>query len=459
MAKQPTGMFDYVSQAGKTFLNKGRQYTSPTPQRSGKTIDPSFFAGKTAAGGAPLASHQIPAAIQEAGPEAMSITDNIAATQPQMVTETQQPIENRGIDPRYMIQGGGPRIDLSGLFPERANKNYDPSKAIGGKNVPYQASGFFRGLMGDPANRKNIEAQLAQGAEWKQDARDQKIEERLLNRMREGDKPTQARFEATQLSNKESEANRVAAENKRIEAENKRIALEGERLGLTKQQIQDAKDAHTADLQLQRQQMLDRVTQNQAENDLQSNALAQRLSISNHPQMISLRDGGMGVMNPADGSISIVNPGTAGFGNTPGTPSTTKQVYPQVKAPVNPNPGGGGQVNRGTGATMGGPLVAPTRSGISLDGALGESTELPAGGGVRMGGPLPAPPQNTALIPRFMQGAGDVMGGAMTYATDPLRYAGKEMYKQLLSSGAQQDPEVLKRLKKREEESSPWDIQ
>jgi hypothetical protein len=78
-----------------------------------------------------------------------------------------------------------------------------------------------------------------------------------------------------------------------------------------------------------------------------------------------------------------------------------------------------------------------------------------------MGGPLPAsmPAENTALIPRFMQGAGDVMGGAMTYATDPLRYAGKEMYKQLFSSGAQQDPEVLKRLKKREEESSPWDIQ
>jgi hypothetical protein len=77
-----------------------------------------------------------------------------------------------------------------------------------------------------------------------------------------------------------------------------------------------------------------------------------------------------------------------------------------------------------------------------------------------MGGPLPTTaPQNTALVPRFMRGAGDVMGGVMTSATDPLRYAGKEMYRQLLSSGAQQDPEVLKRLKKREEESSPWDIQ
>ena len=458
------------------YQTQGGTHSVPVSGRHAPTIDPSLFSGKSAkkpptgeSGSGGLASRIVEGLSsggKGGGGESLPaqeydpVTDAESGEDPNAprgaTVETQQPIENRGGSARYMIQGGGPKIDLSFLVPERANKAFDPSKAIGGENLPFQESkgvgGFFRRMLGDESNQQNIAAQQAQGAEWREAAKEQKAEDRILNRMREADKPTQARFEATQTSNKESEANRVAAENKRI-------ALEGERVGLTKQQIQDAKDAHTAALQLQRQQMLDRVTQNQAENDLQSNALAQRLSISNHPQMISLRDGGMGVMNPADGSISIVNPGTAGFGNTPGTPSTTKQVYPQVKAPVNPNPGGGGQVNRGTGATMGGPLVAPTRSGISLDGALGESTELPAGGGVRMGGPLPAPPQNTALIPRFMQGAGDVMGGAMTYATDPLRYAGKEMYKQLLSSGAQQDPEVLKRLKKREEESSPWDIQ
>ena len=404
MAKQPTGMFDYVSQAGKTFLNKGRQYTSPTPRRTGATIDlsPLKTAPKGGAGG--LESRQIPAAIQEAGPEAMSVEGGEASMQPQMVTETQQPIENRGGSARYMIQGGGPRIDLSFLVPERANKAFDPSKAIGGENVPFQESrgvgGFFRRMLGDESNQQNIAAQQAQGAEWRQEAKELKAEERLLNRMREGDKPTQARFEATQLSNKESEANRVAAENKRIEAENKRIALEGERVGLTKQQIQDAKDARTADLQLQRQQMLNRVTQDQAENDYRTNALAQNLSISNKPQMISLRDGSMGVLNPVDGSISIVNPETPGFGNMPGTPSTTKQVYPQVKAPVNPNPGGGGQVDRGTGATLGGPLTTPTRSGISLGGALNEPTQLPPGGGVRMGGALPPPQAAVVTQPR-----------------------------------------------------------
>ena len=364
MAKQPTGMFDYVSQAGKTFLNKGRQYTSPTPRRTGATIDLSPLKTAPKGGSGGLESRQIPAAIQEAGPEAMSITDGEASMQPQMVTETQQPIENRGSSARYMIQGGGPRIDLSFLVPERANKAFDPSKAIGGENVPFQESkgvgGFFRRMLGDESNQQNIAAQQAQGAEWRQEAKELKAEERLLNRMREGDKPTQARFEATQLSNKESEANRVAAENKRLEAENKRIALEGERVGLTKQQIQDAKDARTADLQLQRQQMLNRVTQDQAENDYRTNALAQNLSISNKPQMIGLPGGGMGVMNPADGSISVVNPGTVGFGNMPGTAPTTRQVYPPLQ--FKPSGSGGGQVDRGTGATLGGPL--PVDAGV-----------------------------------------------------------------------------------------------
>ena len=358
-----------------------------------------------------------------------------------------------------MIQGGGPKIDLSFLVPERANKAFDPSKAIGGENVPFQESkgvgGFFRRMLGDESNQQNIAAQQAQGAEWRQEARDQKIEDRALNRMREADKPTQARFEATQLSNKESEANRVAAENKRIEAENKRIALEGERVGLTKQQIQDAKDAHTADLQLQRQQMLNRVTQDQAENDYRTNALAQNLSISNKLQMIGLRDGGMGVMNPADGSISIVNPETPGFGNMPGTPSTTRKVYPQDKAPVNPNPGGGGgQVNRGTGATLGGPLVAPTRSGISLGGALSEPSELPPGGGVRLSGALPPPQAAVVTQPRSATMADKLvnlpgMGGVldMGYYMTPERTARLEESKKL------QQAESLKRTRAMQEQA------
>lgn len=372
MAKQPTGMFDYVSQAGKTFLNKGRQYTSPTPRRTGATIDlsPLKTAPKGGAGG--LESRQIPAAIQEAGPEAMSVEGGEASMQPQMVTETQQPIENRGGSARYMIQGGGPKIDLSFLVPERANKAFDPSKAIGGENVPFQESkgvgGFFRRMLGDESNQQNIAAQQAQGAEWRQEAKELKAEERLLNRMREADKPTQARFEASQTASRESEANRVAAENKRLE-------LEGERVGLTKQQIEDARLDRIARLEAEKLERDARIEDMRTRNALADYTVGLNQLKSNQPQMIGLSGGGMGVFDPRSGSVSIVNPGTAGFGDKfPGTPSTTRQVYPPPQ--FKPSGSGGGQVDRTTGATLGGPLpvdagaavtpkvTAPPRSGL-----------------------------------------------------------------------------------------------
>ncbi len=336
-----------MTRSARSFL-PARQATIYRPGRRA-TIDPTL--GKKAAAGAPLASRQIPAAIQETGPEAMSITDGEASTQPQMVTETQQPIENRGESARYMIQGGGPRIDLSFLVPERANKAFDPSKAIGGENVPYQEStgvgGFFRRLLGDESNRMNIEAQQAQGAEWREAEKEAQREERLLNRMREADKPTQARFEASQTAAREAEANRVAAENKRLE-------LEGERLGLTKQQIEDARQDRIARLEAEKLERDARIEDMRNRNALADAVFGENRLKANQPQMIGLSGGGMGVMEPRSGSISIVNPGTAGFGNIPGTPSTTRQVYPPPQ--FKPSGSGGGQVDRTTGATLGGPL-------------------------------------------------------------------------------------------------------
>ena len=186
----------YMTRSARSFLPAQRPRIL-RPTRSSKTIDPSK--GKTAAAGAPLASREVAAPIQETGPEAMSIIDGEASTQPQMVTETQQPIENRGDSARYMLQTGGPRLDLSFLVPERVNPAYDPSKAIGGENVPYQESkgigGFFRRLLGDESNRMNIEAQQAQGAEWREAEKEAKAEERLLNRIREQNEPIQKRFD------------------------------------------------------------------------------------------------------------------------------------------------------------------------------------------------------------------------------------------------------------------------
>ena len=355
MAKSDLGM--YMTPSARSFL-RAQKPRILTPTRSSKTIDPS--SGKKAAAGAPLASRQVAASIQETGPEAMSITDGEASAQPQMVTETQQPIENRGDSARYMIQGGGPKIDLSFLVPERANKAFDPSKAIGGENVPYQESkgvgGFFRRLLGDESNRMNIEAQQAQGAEWREAEKEAQKEERLLNRMREADKPTQARFEASQTAAREAEANRVAAENKRLE-------LEGERLGLTKQQIEDARQDRIARLEAEKLERDARIEDMRTRNALADYTVGLNQLKSNQPQMIGLSGGGMGVFDPRSGSVSIVNPGTAGFGDKfPGTPSTTRQVYPPLQ--FKPSGSGGGQVDRTTGATLGGPL--PVDAGATV---------------------------------------------------------------------------------------------
>ena len=48
-----------------------------------------------------------------------------------------------------------------------------------------------------------------------------------------------------------------------------------------------------------------------------------------------------------------------------------------------------------------------------------------------------------------MQGAGEYLGGAATTATDPLRSIGTGLNRLLFNSQAQQDPEVLKRMKAR----------
>ena len=357
MAKSDLGK--YMTPSARSFL-RAQQPRILTPTRSSKTIDPSSFKGKKAAAGAPLASRQIAASIQETGPEAMSITDGEASAQPQMVTETQQPIENRGDSARYMIQGGGPKIDLSFLVPERANKAFDPSKAIGGENVPYQEStgvgGFFRRLLGDESNRMNIEAQQAQGAEWREAEKEAQKEERLLNRMREADKPTQARFEASQTAAREAEANRVAAENKRLE-------LEGKRVGLTERQIEEARLDRIARLEAEKLERDARIEDMRTRNALADYTVGLNQLKSNQPQMIGLSGGGMGVFDPRSGSVSIVNPGTAGFGDKfPGTPSTTRQVYPPPQ--FKPSGSGGGQVDRTTGATLGGPL--PVDAGAAV---------------------------------------------------------------------------------------------
>jgi len=465
MAKQPTGIFDYVSPSGRTFFNKGRQYTSPTPKRSGKTIDPSLFASKPAAGGAPLASRQIEAPIQEAGPEAMSITDGEASTQPQMVTETQQPIENRGGSARYMIQGGGPKIDLSFLVPERANKSFDPSKAIGGENLPFQESkgvgGFFRRMLGDESNQQNIAAQQAQGAEWRAEAAEQKKEERLLNRMREGDKPQAERF------------NRQLEENKAIRGEESatRLRERGEdtatRKGEREQDRTERLARQTVEDKAKAQERQDRLDQQLQENAFRDTQIGFQQTALNKPrfQITPTGQGGAIVFNESEG-IPVGTYGAPTMGEKIDPKTGAKSFGPMgggyepyvPKAKVPANLGGGGQVDRGTGATLGGPLTTPTRSGISLGGALNEPAELPPGGGVRLGGALPAPmtqaapavvtqPRSATLADQLVNLPG--MGAAldMGYYMTPERTA------RLEESKRQQQAESLKRTRAMQEQA------
>jgi hypothetical protein len=350
------------------------RYATPSysgPQRRA-TFDPSLLKGKgtTAAKGAPLASRQIAAPIQEAGPEAMSITDGEASTKPQMITETQQAIAQPGIDPRFIIQGNGPRIDLGGLFPERANPNYDPSKAIGGENVPYKPAGFFRSaFLGDPANRKNIEAQQAQGAKWEAEADEQQKEDRLLNRIREADKPQALRFD------------RQLAENKAIR--------EGEQTTRKAERAEDRADRlkrEADEAERQRQERADRMEQWRATNAINDADFGLRSHIAKQPRfgVHSTDKGGMTIFNQMTGEpLRTYTPGGPGMIKddkgkmVPGMTSGSWEDYvPPVTVPKNlaDSP----QVNRTTGATFGGPLL---------------DEKLPPGGGVRMGGALPSTPQ------------------------------------------------------------------
>jgi hypothetical protein len=311
MAKSDLEM--YMTPSAKGYL-KAQKPRVNVPQRRA-TIDPSLSKGKKAAAGAPLASHQIAAPIQETGPEAMSITDGEASTQPQMVTETQQPIENRGSSARYMIQGGGPKIDLSFLVPERANKAFDPSKAIGGENVPYQESkgigGFFRRMLGDESNRMNIEAQQAQGAEWREAEKEAKAEERLLNRIREQNEPIQKRFEEEMKYRRDKD---IRDEIKGYEDEAIKLAREG--------QEDILKDTDRAL----------RLAGEEEDRQLRARALDIQEKGLKPPRYTPL--GNTGLFQTPEGDLGVYEPEVMAIGKMPGRPAGIRMLPKPGSAPV-----------------------------------------------------------------------------------------------------------------------------
>lgn len=391
------------------------RYATPSysgPQRRA-TIDPSLFSGKgkTAVKGAPLASRPIEGGPALPSPQEYNpVIDAESGEDPNAPrVETQQPITQPGFDPRFMIQGGGPRIDLSGFFPERANTAYDPSKAIGGENVPYKPAGFFRSFLGDPANRKNIEAQQGQAAEWKADAA---LAKERQNRREDLDYEIDAR-------NKES-ARQFDIEQKRLADK----AIRDEIKGYDDEAVKLAREGNEAVLR-----DADMVRKEKADADklaLEERRVAAVEASVKKPRYQAIGDG---LFQTPEGDLAVFQPEVMRISDTmPGRPAGFRMLTGEGSKPP-PRSIGDVEVDRLTNK----PIVKP---------------------------PPPAPEvPNTALLPRFGRSVGETLGGVMTSATDPLRYAGTDIYKKLFSSGTEQDPEVLKRLKKRQEESSPWDIQ
>ena len=361
MAKQATGLFDYANRNTARAQNRtaGGTWSVPVAGRTGPTIDPSPLKSKTAAAGATLASRPI-----EGGPALPSnkaynpIIDAESGEDPNAPrVETQQPIENRGGSARYMIQGGGPKIDLSFLVPERANKAFDPSKAIGGENVPYQESkgvgGFLRRMLGDESNKQNIEAQQAQGAKWEaENARTKERAERkqdLLEEIDAREKGTNKRFDTTEA--RLTKSDETAARERQLDRD--RAFLEGNRTWISnedKARREEARDTATQGFQNRQ------VT------------LAEDVAKLPNFQGVSTGQGGVLLYDQKSGrpqgtfSQPTIGEVTDAKGNKSYVPTGGgyKPYVEPVKAPINPKPGSN-QVNRGDGTTLGGPL--PTDAG------------------------------------------------------------------------------------------------
>lgn len=446
-----------ASQINKYAQNIARaRYATPSyraPQRRA-TIDPTLFSGKKAAAGAPLASRPIEGGPALPSPQEYNpIIDAESGEDPNAPrVETQQPIENRGSSARYMLQTGGPRLDLSFLVPERVNPAFDPNKAIGGENVPYQESkgvgGFFRRLLGDESNRMNIEAQQAQGVEWKADAkaakeraeRKQDLEDEIALR----EKGPMERFKAEQkrLDDK-AIRDEIAAEN----AIDLALIKEGNEDIFRDIDMARKEVAADQDRQLRERQV--KVTE-----DLAKRPRYKTIQTEKGGATVIDEDTGKPIRTfhpPGVGNIKDPITGKDVIGMVPGR--WEEYELPTVPKDLPTSP----EVDRTTGAVPGVPPL---------------DTKLPPGGGVRMGGRLPSPeatPMRAAapspiadasLLGRFKEAMpsltfnqpsargyaapemteGDVAQQAMSQIAYPLRAATAEEFK-----GEYENPEFAAR--------------
>lgn len=318
-------------------------------------------------------------------------------------------------------QGASPRYDAGSIMglvsslrsPGEANTAFDPSKPIGGENVPYKGTsgvgGVFSRIFGNRANELNIEAQQLEAAEMqdkaaKEEERKAKKEDELAL-IAEREKGPTERFKAEQkrLTDKE-----IRDEIAREDALNLQLAREGEKDILS-------------DIDMARKEERDA-----EERALRTRELDIREKAIKPPRYSPI--GNTGMFQTPEGDLAVFEPEVMRISdNMPGRAARFRMLTGEGSKPPARSMGDE-EVDRITGK----PIVKP---------------------------PPPAPEvPNTALLPRFGRSAGQYLGGVATTATDPLRAVGTDIYKALFSSGAQQDPEVLKRMKARQATRESGDI-
>jgi hypothetical protein len=362
----------------------------------------------------------------------LSKVQNLVPSQKDSKAGDNAPLRTKD-QPAITAQGRSPRYDSDSIMgvisslrsPGEANVNYNPEQPVGGENVPYKPTTGIGGLLsrffGNQANEMNVAAQEQQAAERMAEEATAKERAFELEKIREADKAPAERFKISQSASDKAEANRVAAENKRLE-------LEGRRVGLTEQQIAEARQERIDRLKGEQEDRTARIEDMRNRNALADAAFGRSMLPS--AQAISTGQGGVLMYDPRNGQpIGTFSSPTIGEITDPKTGEKTfgptgggyKPYTPPVKAPVN---NGGGQVDRATRAALGGTTPSPTTT----------TPEVP----------------NTALFPTMGRAIGESTTEATTAVTDPLRAVGTDIYKALFSSSAQQDPEVLKRIKERE---------
>lgn len=324
------------------------------------------------------------------------------------LAEGQAPIAQQGASPRY--DAGSLMGLVSSLrSPGEANTAFDPSKPIGGENVPYKGTsgigGVFSRFFGNRANEMNVEAQQVEAAQMQDKAAKEEERKFELEKIAESDKGPAAR-EAARL--KYMQDKDIRDEIAREDAINLGLAREGEKDILS-------------DIDMARKEAAA-----EQERALKTRELDIREAAVKPPRFSPI--GNTGLFQTPEGELGVFQPEIMGLSKAmPGRPARFRMLTGEGSKPPARSVGDE-EVDRITSK----PIVKP---------------------------PPPAPEvPNTALLPRFGRSAGEYLKGVTTTATDPLRSVGTDIYKALFSSGAQQDPDVLKRMKARQAARESGDI-